>query len=252
MKFIKTLSITCLFITIIACQPKKQPQITNTPKNIKKGEEIVNKAIAAHGGDLYKTASYSFDFRGKEYSFTHKGDEFKYTLKNKEILDVLENGNFSRYQQGQLIELSPKKRNSYSAALNSVLYFSLLPYKLNDAAVHKTYIDTITIKNKKYHTVKVTFDENGGGEDHQDIFYYWINNQTNTVEYIAYKYEVNGGGIRFRSAYNTRNVDGILFQDYINYKAPFETKMTELPSLYETEQLKEVSRINITNITAIR
>ena len=58
-----------------------------------------------------------------------------------------------------------------------------------------------------------------------------------------YKRQVNGGGVRFRAAYNTRTVGGILFQDYVNYKAPVGTPLADLPVLYEKEELKKLSVI---------
>jgi hypothetical protein len=59
---------------------------------------------------------------------------------------------------------------------------------------------------------------------------------------------VNDGGVRFRAAFNTRVIDGITFQDYINYEAPLETPLTDLPKLYVQGKLKEVSIIRTENV----
>jgi hypothetical protein len=41
--------------------------------------------------------------------------------------------------------------------------------------------------------------------------------------------------VRFRTAFNTRVIDGLTFQDYINYEAPIGTPLKDLPKLYEQE-----------------
>ena len=153
------------------------------------------------------------------------------------------NSDFTRMVDGQEIELSDKKKSGYSGSLNSVIYFATLPYKLQDPAVNTAYKGTTTIKGKNYEVLEITFDEEGGGKDHEDVYYYWINQKTKVIDYLAYNFQVNNGGVRFRSAYNSRNVDGIIFQDYINFKAPVGTPLSELPKLFEKEELKQLSVI---------
>jgi len=222
----------------------------------KTGEQIINEAIEAHGGVLYETANYSFVFRKKEYRFKYNKDQFTYsvksTIKGKDIQDVLTNDAFERTMNGEPVKLSQKSIDKYSEALNSVIYFVALPYKLNDAAVNKTFVESISIKGSKYDVIKVTFNEEGGGKDHEDEFHYWVNQNTKKIDYLAYKYHVNGGGVRFRSAYNVRVIDGITFQDYINWKAPVGTQLKKLPALYEQNKLKELSRIISENITNLK
>jgi len=147
--------------------------------------------------------------------------------------------------------LTIKEANAISGGLNSVIYFATLPHKLNDKAANVAYIGQKKVKNVLYEVIEVTFDKEGGGKDYDDEFYYWINNETNLIDYLAYNYQVGTGGVRFRSAYNKRNIAGITFQDYINYKAPLGTPLSELPSLYERDKLIELSRIETENITKI-
>ncbi|WP_452601690.1 DUF6503 family protein [Pontimicrobium sp. MEBiC06410] len=226
---------------------------TLTPaKTLSKAELLVNKAIKAHGGRLYNNASYTFIFRKKEYSFTNNGSNYRYEMKNETegdlIYDVLENGTLTRVINDKRVNLNEKQIKAYSGALNSVIYFATLPHKLNDAAVNKAFKGTTSIKNEDYNIIEITFNKEGGGQDHDDEFYYWINTKTNTIDFLAYNYLVNGGGVRFRSAYNARTVDGIRFQDYINFKAPANTPLKDLPKLYENGELKELSRIETENI----
>jgi hypothetical protein len=55
-------------------------------------------------------------------------------------------------------------------------------------------------KDKQYDVVGVTFGQDGGGKDFDDEFHYWINKQTHKVDYLAYSYRTNDGGVRFRTA----------------------------------------------------
>ncbi|KAA1245192.1 DUF6503 family protein [Aquimarina sp. RZ0] len=207
-------------------------------------DTIISEAIEAHGGELYDKADYTFVFRKKEYRFTNNHSNYTYSVKNDEkTCDFIVNGNFERYVNEEPVALSEKRQSKYAEALNSVIYFATLPHKLKDAAVNKKYIQSIDIKGLNYDVIKITFDQEGGGKDHDDEFYYWINKETKKIDFLAYNYKVNGGGVRFRSAYNRRVVAGITFQDYINWKASVGTPLKELPLLYEQGKLKELSRI---------
>jgi len=260
MKIIFHLFILVLFsISAISCKQKKQ-EVEKTKitlkKKVSKGSTIINNAIKAHGGKLYDNASFKFTFRNKEYTFTNNINSYKYSVKKqtadkKELLDILNNDVFSRTINGETINLNKNDASKYSEALNSVIYFATLPYKLKDVSVNKKFINTITIKQNEYHVIKITFNQEGGGKDFDDEYYYWINSTTNTMDYFAYNYQVNNGGVRFRSSYNRRIVDGIIFQNYINYKAPVGTPLDKLPGLFEKGELEEISRVETENINNI-
>lgn len=229
-----------------------QKDSTQKIKPVNKAELLINKAIKAHGGTLYDKAAFTFIFRTKEYSFTNNGTDYKYEVKDETkgdlVFDIMENGTFTRFVNDKQKALNEKQIKAYSGALNSVIYFATLPHKLNDPAVNKSFKGTTSIKGEDYNVIEVTFNKEGGGQDHDDEFHYWINTKTNTIDYLAYNYRVNGGGVRFRSAYNVRVIDGIRFQDYINFKAPLNTPLKDLPELFEKGELKELSRIETENI----
>ena len=106
-----------------------------------------------------------------------------------------------------------------------------------------------TIQNKEYYEIKVTFDSNGGGADHEDVYMYWIDAQNYNIDYLAYSFEVEEGGIRFRKAYDPRTIEGIRFVDYENYKTDdLDTPLEELDDLYEAKQLELLSKIENKNI----
>jgi hypothetical protein len=249
----KNLILLCFTAALIlSCNNKKESNdVTNdavtTEKPLTKADSIVNKAIEAHGGKLYDNADYSFEFRGKKFRFQNNGSAYTYSTEIQKgdslITDVLTADKFEKTINGTLQTLSKEDVDKYSEAINSVIYFATLPHKLKDASVNKEYIEETMIKGKSYDVIKVTFGQDGGGKDFDDEYHYWINKDTHKIDYLAYSYLVNDGGVRFRSAFNTRVVDGVTFQDYINYEAPDKTALKDLPKLYEQGKLKELSQI---------
>ncbi len=227
---------------------------TTTP--LSKAEQLLNNTIAAHGGKQYDEAHYAFTFREKRYRFHNQEGTYKYSVTSEkagqQIVDVLDNAGLQRSVDGKNVDLSEKEISRYTGALNSVIYFATLPHKLQDAAVNKTYKGETSIKGKKYHVLEITFDKVGGGKDHDDQFHYWINQSDNSIDYLAYNYQVSGGGVRFREAYNRRRVEGIIFQDYVNYKAAVGTPLADLPALFEQGELKKLSLIETEDVEALQ
>jgi hypothetical protein len=255
------LTLCVLAAVTISCNSKKESQDDNlkndtnaTAKPLSKADSIVHLAIEAHGGDLYTNADFSFVFRDKKYRFKNDGSNYEYssTIQKGDSLikDVMINSDFTRYINTQKQNLTAEDSGKYGESLNSVIYFATLPYKLNDASVHKKYIEQTTIKGKQYDVIQVTFGQDGGGKDFDDQYHYWINKETHKIDYLAYNYQVNDGGVRFRVAFNTRVVAGITFQDYINYEAPVKTPLKDLPALYEQGKLKEASKILTENVVS--
>jgi hypothetical protein len=217
-------------------------------------EKIVDEAIAVHGGELYEETAIEFDFRGTHYSLFKSPTAFEYkrefTDSTGRVLDVLNNAGFSRRVNGVVIDtLTEERIGAFSRSVNSVAYFAFLPYGLNDAAAIKTYLGQTTIKGKKYHLVKVTFQAEGGGEHFEDEFLYWFGVDDSRMDYLAYNYHTDGGGVRFREVREAREVGGIRFQDYINLKAVRkETPLDSMQYLYEKGALEKLSEINLENI----
>lgn len=212
--------------------------------------EIINASIKKHGGDKYQNAHYAYDFRKYHYEYHYVEGAFKYERHSKDgkSKDILTNDGFKRTEGGKNVELTEKKIRGYSNSVNSVHYFAFLPSFLNDEAVKKRLVGESTILGKGYYKVEVTFDQEGGGDDHDDVYMYWINKADFTMDYLAYSFHVNGGGVRFRSAYNQRKVGGILFQDYVNYKHDKDTPVSKLGELFEKNELIELSKIELENI----
>lgn len=219
----------------------------------KKGQRIVENAIENHGGSAYQSFELEFDFRNRHYTAARKDGIYAYarqfTDSTGRIKDVLDNTGLVRYRNDSIIAISDERRKAFTNSVNSVIYFALLPFGLNDDAVNKQWIEETTIKGEPYHMVRITFDQQGGGEDHEDAFLYWIHQQKNTMDYMAYSYQTDGGGLRFREAVNPREVGGILFQDYVNYKPQDESVPIEkLQSLFVSGELEKLSEIKLENL----
>ncbi len=227
-------------------------ETAKAPKALSDAEKVLNRTVEAHGGKRYDSANYSFVFRDKTYTFRNDGTNFRYSVTEEKdgstTIDVLDNGQLTRTVNGTEVKLSAKDIAKYSESLNSVVYFATLPHKLLDPAVQLTLLPPANIKGKAYYTLMVQFAEEGGGVDHDDNYRYWINQRTDRIDYLAYDYKTNGGGVRFRSAYNPRVVGGIVFQDYVNYKAPIGTKLDDLTAMFDRGELEELSRIETSQV----
>ena len=216
-------------------------------------QRIIDRAIESHGGSNYDEVNFSFQFRKYGYVHFRKYSTYRYERHHADGLtkDILDNDGFSRQVNDKKVKLSAKDSNNFSNSVNSVIYFAFLPYFLNDAAVMKKTIGTEEIRGKQYFKIQVTFMQEGGGDDFDDIYVYWINQEDYKVDYLAYSFHVNGGGVRFREAYNRRIIDGITFQDYVNYKHNKNTPVQELGKIFDNGGLTELSRIELKNIEKI-
>lgn len=237
-----------LLVGLVCSTSCKQKEAQETD-----AEFIVNESIKASGGDKIDSSKITFNFRDKQYNAIRDEGSFQlvrhFTDSLNRIKDVLSNSGFKRFINDELIELPDSTASKYSNSVNSVHYFSVLPYGLNDEAVNKSYLGLISLKGKEFHKIKITFEENGGGEDFEDIFVYWIESKSYKVEYLAYSYHVNEGGMRFREAFNERYINGIRFVDYNNYKPKSkDDSLLELDKLFETDKLKLLSKIELKNI----
>jgi hypothetical protein len=236
----QTLLFLILFVT---CQ---------NPKSIS-ADTIIENSIAAYGFDS-KAHSIDFDFRDYHYSLKRDGDYFSYlreiVKEDIKIVDIMTSDKMlQRYENNILVSLQDSIQNVYSNSLNSVMYFFQLPKPLLDPAAKVLLIENKEISGALYWTLKVTFNQEGGGDDFQDEFRYWINQDNYQIDFMAYNYLTDGGGTRFRKAINKRKIKGFLFQDYINYKSREKfANLDSLPVLFQQGELNELSLIENKNI----
>lgn len=211
----KVVYLLTLVFLIVSCKEKAPTRLS--------AQEIVDKAISVSGGEQYSSNNIYYKFRDYEYASEWK--DGKRILKrirltdSTKVVDVKASQGFKRFVNDSVVPLKDSIANLYANSVNSVHYFAHLPYGLNDPAVNKELLEEVTVKDKEYYKVKVTFDQKDGGKDYEDIYLYWFNKETFKPDYLAYKFYVDGGGIRFRVAYNERYLGGIRFVDYENYEA---------------------------------
>ncbi len=219
-------------------------------------DTIIEKAIARHGGTGYDNMQVQFDFRNHHFKAIIAEGEYVYerTFKTKEgtVTDVWSNNKFKRMINDKEIRLRKENRRTYQTATNSVIYFALLPFNLDDPIVNRQLMRSVEIKGQPYHKVEITFDENGGGEDFENVYIYWIHKDNFTVDYLAYGFYTNGGGVRYREAYNPREIEGIRFQDYKNYTISKDFPVQEMDYAFEIGELEFVSDIKLENIEVSR
>ncbi|MEP0548184.1 MAG: DUF6503 family protein [Rhodothermales bacterium] len=214
---------------------------------------IIERARRVHGADVLDRAVVGFSFRGASFTAERDGDRFVYartwTDSAGVVRDTLGNDGFGRTVNGTPVALRKADALAAEGAVNSVVYFALLPYPLADAAVQPRLVGVDTLGGEAYDLVEVTFRPEGGGRDYQDRFVYWIHRDRSTVDYLAYSYEVSGGGARFREAYNPRTVGGVRFVDYRNYSAePLEPSLEGMGRMFEADSLDLLSEIVLDDV----
>jgi len=229
-------------ILAIACSSQTDPQ------------DIIDNAIETAGGEKFLNSTISFDFRGRHYITRRNGGTFSHERVFKDsvstIHDFLTNEGFYREVNGVKTAIPDSMAAKYTRSVNSTIYFALLPYGLNDPAVKKKFLGKTSFEDQPYFTIEITFEKEEGGEDFNDVFLYWIHEKNFTVDYMAYLYYTDGGGLRFRKAFNPRKVNEILFQDYINYQPKDDSvSIDKIENAYKQNLLEELSRIELTNIT---
>ena len=212
-------------------------------------DQWIQDSITAHGLEQWDGQTIAFSFRDHSYTLWRQGGQYEYTRfkleGRKATLDRLNStGDFSRTVNDRPVKVVDSMRFKYSESINSVGYFFALPLPLLDKAVIREKGNQITIGDQSYQTILVRFNQEGGGTDFEDVFRYWINTETKTLDFLAYKYATDGGGVRFREATKRTEVSGMIFQDYKNFKPESkETPLDSLPQLWESGALKLLSEI---------
>lgn len=243
MKFLlKYFTVISLAVILFSCDSRTE------------AEKIVDAAIEAHGGEAYEKSKIEFDFRNIHYVIYKTPDKFEYSREFTDstgtVKDVLNNSGFLRTVNGVKIDtLTEERIGAFSRSVNSVAYFAFLPYGLNDAAAIKTLLGETEIKGKKYDLIKVTFQQDGGGDHFEDQFLYWFGKEDHLMDYMAYLYYTDGGGIRMREVSEVLEVGGIRFQNYLNLKPEDKnTPLENMEELYVSGKLEKLSEINLENI----
>lgn len=237
---------------LLGCREPDAPE-ASTP-----AQAIVNRAMGQHGGNVLDHAIVEFDFRDAHFRIRRNGGRFHYTRSytdslGRSVREGLANDSLYRLVDGTRVSLSDAEQAAVKTAVNSVVYFALLPYFLQDPAVQLAYSGPDTIQGTPYDRVRVTFQQTGGGQDWEDVFMYWFSQRDAAMHYLAYAYGRGPDeeyGTRFREAYNVRTINGVRFADYHNYTTPGDSlrDLARYPTLWAQDSLELVSRIELDSI----
>lgn len=246
---LKLIPLCCIIFPSCETQTKQ-----NTGFNV---DLIINNCRQVYGSDLINTSHISFRFREYRYSWTFKDgkrEQVRATIDSagNQITDYWIGEDFYRLINQDTLDLSKNWIKKYKNSINAVFYFAFLPKALTDEAVQATLIGEVKLKQEPYYKIKVTFSEEGGGDDYQDIFIYWIHKEKFKLDYLAYQYFTKGGGMRFRAVKNHHKIGDLIFQDYLNYKPQNSfNNIYSLDSLYEKNELQLISEINLEELNVI-
>ena len=241
--------VLCAILFLASCT-NNETESSLSPEN-----DILQKSIANHFST--RTPHFSFDFRNRSYEVNYSENSFEYICSYSDTTGnwkrILNNSGYSEYLNGDKLSLSTKDSLSHAESVNSVSYFNLIPLVLSEPAVNTKLQPIESIEGKDYHKLEIRFQEQGGGKDFEDVFYYWLDTADYSIDYMAYSYLTDGGGTRFRKAMNQRNINGIAFQDYLNFKGPASPdSLPFIKDLYSADDLKLLSKIEIDAIRVMK
>ena len=210
---------------------------------------VVEDSIERHGGEVFDRIHVRWGFRGVPFEVTRDDGRFRYqqTVEDslgQAIVEVMENEGSWIEVNGDRQDLDPRSRTRLETAVNSVVYFGFLPFRLDDPVVQLADLGTAEVGGELYRKVEVTFQREGGGPDWEDRFVYWFHEANHTLDYLAYREATDVETTRFRRAVNRRDIEGLLVQDYENYTAdPNAGDVADYDQLFEEGGLRLVSMV---------
>lgn len=246
-----------VLLIVVGCSDTPDAPATT---NAERANALIAQTQNAHASDSLDGARLSFSFRGTEYSAQFGGGGQLYARYGQDALgpfaDTLDTRGFRRTRGAHTDSLPPAAALTAEESLNSVLYFALLPRPLTDDAVQPRHLGETRIGDESYQVLDVTFGREGGGRDWQDRFVYWIHDERHTIDFFAYAFHVNGGGIRFRQAFGAREIEGVRMQNYLNFAPTDETlspnDLERLPQLWRAGRLRHLSDVTLDDVRVER
>jgi len=226
---------TWVFLLRIASAPAEATEPVPSPAVEADGSEAASvedapdaeaqivAAVRAAGLEAPERLELRFVFRGTPYRLWLDGPRYVY---QREVADPrsgqvrtdrLEGATFTSRVGAAALPLPAGQADALRRSLNSVAYFALLPRPLQDEAVIARSLGRSTLGGREWNTLEVRFREEGGGDDHDDVFRYWIDPQTHRLGYLAYTFATGDGGVRVRQAVGAHEVDGVVLLDWVNY-----------------------------------
>ena len=240
--------VVAVAVAAVACGPAPAP---GPPL-----PEIVEKAIAYHGGDLYERSRIRMTISSLSGSFDieamRDGGTFDYIVTNPaagerpERRVQLTNDGVTEWIDGVQSTLDDESVQRATAFVNARVFFPLLPYTLkgNDVLFEDRGIDRW--EGRDLHRMKVTFNP-GSSNDADDAYMFWFDPDTGRIEQFGYDFD---NGLRYRRAISFERVNGVLFSDQDNYavdggKVPVDTLAPD----YVASTMGLLSTVRISDVT---
>ncbi len=218
--------------------------------------EIVDRAIEHHGGEIYRHSETELDLCSKSGCFhvvaRMDGDEWAYTVSGKsrgshqEVIST--HDRLTVWRDGSEVPVAADREQGFRDWAMARVYFCFLPFRLNDPSVLKQDLGLVDWDGRSLHKVKVTF-EAGSSTDAGDQYMYWFDPETARLEYLAYSYDDNGGGLRFRRAVRHRRIGGLLFFDQENFGADGPGLSVDMiDAAFVRDSMRHVSTVRLEEI----
>jgi hypothetical protein len=217
-------------------------------------QEIVDRAIAFHGGELYRSTETSLTISSKSgtFSMTSRmdGGLFDHRVTRvrdgREELVRLTNDQVTLTVDGKTKVAEGETARRLTTFVNERIYFPFLPFRLDDPGVIHTDLGIDSWEGRPLHRIKVTFE---GAADDGDEYVYWFDPETGRLEQFAYSFRNNDGGLRLRRAFNYRRVGGILFYDSHNYGlSGNEHRVEEITPAFVSSMMTRISTVTLKDI----
>lgn len=226
-------------------------------KDAGRAQEIVDRAIAHHGGELYEASETRLTVTSKSGSFRIvsrvDGDRFEHTVvaetPDGERRVRVTNDAVSHHLAGEAVPVPSEQEPRLRDFVNARIYFPFLPYRLNDPSVRKEYLGRETWDGEALEKVKVTF-EAGSSTDAQDEYLYWFDPASGRLVQFAYSFESGDGGLRLRRGFDYRRVGGLLFFDAENLGVGGHGRsVEEITPGFVAEEMRQISTVKLSEIT---
>lgn len=181
--------------------------------------DIVAKAIAFHGNDVFQSAAVSLTITSLSGSFqidsTREDGRFEYVVTDprSQRRVRLTNEEVEEWREGVETTLDAEGARRARAFADARVFFPLLPFTLDGGDIHFEDLGLDQWDGRALHRVKVLFTP-GSSNDADDAYMFWFDPETGRVEQFGYEFS---GGIRYRKAVAFNRVGGILFSDQENY-----------------------------------
>ncbi len=217
---------------------------------------IVDRAIEHHGGEIYRHSETRLDLCSKSGCFhvvaNLDGDRWAYTVSGRSGDSRLQvhsaDDALTVRRDGAEEAVAANRERRHRDWAMARVYFCFLPFRLNDPGVFKHDLGLVDWDGRRLHKVKVTFQA-GSSTDAGDQYMYWFDHETARLEYFAYSYDDNGGGIRFRRAVRHRRVGGLLFFDQENLGVDGSgLSVDAIDAAYVRAAMRQVSTVRLEGI----